>query len=117
MESNTEKNMSKADELEFRRYFTKALAWASGVAVSIVISIGGFLYKKMDDRMTTIEKENREIMVDYSSRIVRLETATQDIQVWQKDMQEAVKEAMKESRNNQQEILNAVRGLDIPRKD
>lgn len=67
--------------------------------------------------MTTIEKENREIMVDYSSRIVRLETATQDIQVWQKDMQEAVKEAMKESRNNQQEILNAVRGLDIPRKD
>lgn len=67
--------------------------------------------------MTTIEKENREIMVDYSSRIVRLETATQDIRVWQKDMQEAVKEAMKESRNNQQEILNAVRGLDIPRKD
>lgn len=110
----TGKIMSKADELELRRYFIKALIWVSGAAVSIIISVGGFLYKRMDDQVNELktyriehQEENRRIMVDYSSRITRLETDIQVIRDWQKDMQETVKE----SRSNQREILDAIRSI------
>lgn len=110
----TEKIMSKADELELRRYFIKALIWVSGAAVSIIISVGGFLYKKMDDRLVTLEEyrlaheeKGKSTLVEYSSRLVKLETDVQVIRDWQKDMQETVKE----SRSNQREILEAIRSI------
>lgn len=110
----TEKIMSKADELELRRYFIKALIWVSGAAVSIIISVGGFLYKKMDDRLVALEEyrltheeKGKSTLVEYSSRLVKLETDVQVIRDWQKDMQETVKE----SRSNQREILEAIRSI------
>lgn len=112
--SNTEAIMSKADELELRRYFIKALIWVSGAAVSIIISVGGFLYKKMDDRLVALEEyrltheeKGKSTLVEYSSRLVKLETDVQVIRDWQKDMQETVKE----SRSNQREILEAIRSI------
>lgn len=110
----TGKTMSKADELELRRYFIKALIWVSGAAVSIIISVGGFLYKKMDDRLVALEEyrltheeKGKSTLVEYSSRLVKLETDVQVIRDWQKDMQETVKE----SRSNQREILEAIRSI------
>lgn len=110
----TERTMSKADELELRRYFIKALIWVSGVAVSVIISVGGFLYKRMDDQVSEIKlyriealEENKRMAVEYSGRITKLETDIQVIRDWQKDMQETIKE----SRSNQKEILDAIRSI------
>lgn len=110
----TEKIMPKADELELRRYFIKALIWVSSVAVSIIISVGGFLYKKMDDRIAALEEyrlsheeQNKIRLVEYSSRLVKLEADVQTIRDWQKDMQEMVRL----SSSNQREILEAIRSI------
>jgi hypothetical protein len=117
--SNTETIMSKADELELRRYFIKALVWASGVAVSITISAGGFLYKQIADQVNELniyriehQEENRKIMVDYSSRFATLESEVSTIKQWQKEMQEIAKL----SNSNQQEILRAIQSLNLKEK-
>lgn len=115
--SNTEAIMSKADE-ELRRAFIKALMWATGVAVTIIISAGGVLYKQMYDQVKSQadkfetyriehQDENKKVMVDYSSRIATLESEVKTIQAWQKEMQEMAKI----SNSNQQEILAAIRAL------
>jgi hypothetical protein len=108
----TEKTMSKAEETELRKYFIRALLYVSGVAVSIMLSVGGFLYRRMDEQISEIKayrvedmRENRQIVVDYSNRLTRLETDVQIIREWQKEMQETVKE----SRSNQREILEAIK--------
>lgn len=115
--SNTEAIMSKADE-ELRRAFIKALMWATGVAVTIIISAGGVLYKQMYDQVkdqanefklyrAEHQEENKRVMVDYSSRIATLENEVNGIKQWQKEMQEMARL----SNSNQREILEAIRSI------
>lgn len=114
----TEKTMSKAEETELRRYFIKALMWATGVAVTIIMSAGGVLYKQMYDQVkdqalefknyrSEHQEENKRVMVDYSSRLAILENEVNTIKQWQKEMQDMAKL----SNNNQREILEAIKQI------
>lgn len=109
---NMGENMSKSEELELRKYFIRALSWVAAIAVTIIISAGGFLYKKMDERVSAIEeyrlvheKETNTQLREYSDRVTSVEHELKEFKILQEERLKVLDTILK----SQREIVEAVK--------
>lgn len=105
-------NMSKSEELELRKYFIRALSWVTSVAIAVIISTGGFLYKKMDERVSATEKyqfvhekETNVYFREYSDRMTRAELELKELRIIQEERLKVLDTILK----SQREIIEAIK--------